>query len=248
MTKIQELKKNKKILGIGICYPGYLTKDGLIPKSSKIKGFRNIHLRKYFTKKYNTKVIVANDADCFALGEQKMGAGKGFMNIIGIIYGTGIGSGIVMDGKIFSGSTGSAGEFGHNVVNPSGPIERSGVKGTIEAFAGGPNLVSNYIKSGGQMRDPDPIKIFKSNEPVAKRVMKDALVHLAIGLASLMNILNPEMIVIGGGQSNLPVYRNLNILTKKYTIRALKKHVRIKKNKLGDSAGVYGAAALVFNS
>jgi len=197
-------------------------------------------------KKYGCRVRLANDADCIALGEAKLGAGKGYENVVGIIWGTGVGAGLVIHGNIYKGSTGSSGEFGHNIVDPSGPRDRLGWRGTVEAYAGGPNLVSNYKAAGGKMKDANPAKIFLSKERTAKKVFKQALEKLAIGLAGLMHVLNPGVIVIGGGLSNLPVYRELNKLTKKYTMDGLRPHVRVVRNKLGDSAGVYGAAALVF--
>jgi fructokinase len=245
---ILQVNGSRKLKGIGVSIPDIITEDGSIRGPSKIKALGNFPLGSFLKKKFSCTVKVANDAACLALGEQRMGAGKGHKNVIGVIYGTGIGSGLIIDGKIYSGTTGSAGEFGHNVIDPSGQKERSGLAGTVEAFAGGPDLVRNYIKLGGKMSNPDPKKIFVSKEPAAKKAMSEALEHFAIGLASLMNILNPEVIVLGGGQSNMPIYPKLNRLTKKYTFAGLRKNVRIVKNKLGDSAGVYGAAALIFGN
>jgi len=245
---VTELKTGVRIKGIGISFPDVITKDGSISGTSKIGALSNFALGKYLKRKFKCKIKIANDADCFALGEQKLGAGKGYCNVIGIIYGTGIGSGIILEGNIYSGTTGSAGEFGHNVIDPNGPRERTGLRGTVEAFAAGPNLVRNYIVAGGKIKDPDPRKIFYSKESIARKVMNLSLNRFAIGLASLMNILNPGIIVIGGGLSNLPVYKQLNSLTKRYTMDGLRKHVKIVKNRLGDSAGVHGAASLVFDN
>jgi len=245
---IIELKKGKRIKGIGVSIPDVISKDGSIIGTSKIGSLSNFALGKYLKNKFRCKVKVANDADAFALGEARRGAGKGYKNVIGIIYGTGIGSGIIIEGKLYTGTTGSCGEFGHNIVNPSGPKERIGLPGTVEAYAAGPNLIRNYIRAGGKIKDPDTKKIFYSKEPKAKIIMNESLKHFAIGIAGLMNTLNPGIIVLGGGLSNLPVYRELNKLVKGYTIDGLRKHVKIVKNKLGDSAGIYGAAVLVFNA
>jgi len=241
---IDELKTSHRISGIGISIPDVITKDGSFAGVSKIKSLTKYPLGKYLRKKYRCRVAVHNDADCIAYGEAKLGAGKGCKNVIGIIWGTGIGAGIVLEGQIYSGTTGSAGEFGHNIVDPSGPKERLGLKGTVEAFAGGPDLVRIYKKMGGKIHDPDPKKIYTSNERIAKKASSLSLSRLAMGLAGLMNLLNPEVIVMGGGQSNLKVYKELNRLTRLYTYPALRKYVRVIKNKLGDSAGIYGAAAL----
>jgi len=243
---IDELKPYR-VKGIGISIPGVVDEKEGYMVSCKITSLRQFALGKYLKRKYKCKITINNDADCFALGEAILGAGKDYQNVIGAIWGTGVGSGIIINKKIYSGTTGSAGEFGHNIVNPAGPKERHGFSGTVEAFAGGPNIVRNYIKVGGRMSDPDPKKLFYSKDRKAKKVLEDAYRHLSIGLASLMNILNPGIIVIGGGLSNLPVYRKLNSYTKKYTIDGLRPHVKVVKNKLGDSAGIYGAAALVFD-
>ena len=240
-------KYQSKIYGIGISIPDVIDKKGSIVGTSKIDALSNFALGKYLRKKYNCKVRVNNDADCFALGEAKLGAGKGHFNVIGVIWGTGIGAGIVLNKKMYSGTTGSAGEFGHNIIDPRRPKERNGTRGTVEAFCGGPNIVKNYKSAGGKLKNPEPKEIFLSKEKSAKKMMDNAIKHLCIGLASLMNILNPGIIVIGGGLSNLPVYKQLNKETRKYTIDGIRKHVRIVKNKLGDSAGIYGAAVNIFD-
>jgi len=243
---IDELKKGINISGIGISIPDVITKDGSFAGTAKITALSRFSLGKYLRKKYCCKVSVNNDADCIAYGEAKLGAGKGYRNVIGIIWGTGIGAGLVVEGNIYSGTTGSAGEFGHNVLDPKGPAERTGQKGTIEAYSGGPDLIRLYRKFGGKKKDATPKTLYRMKEPAAKKVTKIALEKLCIGLAGLMNTLNPGVIIMGGGQSNLPVYKELNRLTKKYTFEPLKKYVKIVKNKLGDSAGIYGAAALAF--
>ena len=241
-----DARYNSRIYGIGISIPDVIDKRGNIVGTSKLDALSDFSLGRYLAKKYGRKVTVNNDADCFALGEAIIGAGKGYQNVIGVIWGTGIGAGIIFDKKIYAGSTGSAGEFGHNVIDPDGPKERNGLRGTVEAFCGGPNVVKNYKAAGGRLKNPTPREIFLSKEKAAKQTINSAITHLSIGLASLMNMLNPGVIVMGGGLSNLPVYKQLNKETRKYTIDGLRKHVRVTRNKLGDSAGIYGAAIKVF--
>jgi fructokinase len=244
---IDELKIGKKILGVGISIPDVITKKGAIVGTAKLLALSNYNLKNYLKKKYKCKITVNNDADCIAYGEAKLGSGKGFQNVIGVIFGTGIGAGIIIEGNLYTGTTGSCGEFGHTTHNLNGPKERHGFIGTPESYAGGPDLTRNYLKYGGKNKNANPKYIYNANEPAAKKAKKDALTYLAIGLAGLMNTLNPGIIILGGGQSKLPIYREINKLTKKFTVDGLRKNVKIVKNKLGDSAGVYGAAALVFN-
>jgi len=243
---IEELGKGKKLEGIGVSIPDVVDKAGSIVGTNKIGSISNFRLGAYLRRKHRCRVVVRNDADCFAYAEAMLGAGKGYDNVIGVIWGTGMGAGIVINRQMYTGTTGSCGEFGHNTVNASGPEDRLGWKGTVEAYAAGPNLVKHYIESGGKIADPDPQKIYRSNEPAAKRSVEDMLEHLAIGLASLMNMLDPGIIVMGGGLSNLPAYKRLNAIAKKHTIDGLRPYLKIVKNKLGDSGGIYGAGLLAF--
>jgi fructokinase len=243
---IDELIDGLKIYGIAVSIPDIITKDGSIQGKSKILSLSNFAIAKYFKNKYKCKVKVANDADCFAIAEYKFGAGRGCKNMVGVIYGTGIGAGLILNGKIYRSTTGGAGEFGHNQIDPSGPKDRTGLNGTVEAFAGGADFIKAYIKAGGKFKNPKAEDIFYSKEKIAYKIVDNSLEKFAIGLAQLMNILNPDIIVIGGGLSKLPIYKKLNKLTKKYTFDVLKKNVKIVKNKLGDFAGVYGAALIFF--
>jgi predicted NBD/HSP70 family sugar kinase len=233
-----------KLDGVGISIPYVIDNDGKIIGYCKLLALSDFALGDYLRNRYMCRVTVNNDADCLAYGEAKLGAGKGKKNVVGIIWGTGIGSGIVLDGNIYSGSTGSAGEFGHNIVNPAGPVGSTGIKGEIEAYAGGPFVVRNYLKFGGKDKLATGGDVFRSKEAAARKAADDAVKYLCMGLAGIMNTLNPEIIVMGGGLSNLAIYPRLNRETRKYTMPMLRSHVKIVKNKLGDSGGIYGAALL----
>lgn len=244
---IEELRI-KPVKGIGASYPSRVLPGGKIAKVGKIKGLRGFRLQDYLRKKHKCKVIVANDADCFSLGEHMMGASKGTRNSFGLIWGTGVGGGIIIDSKLYTSSFGSAAEVGKNVIDPKkGPLFDEGVRGAVEAYAGGKYITNNYKRLGGRMKEPTGMKIAQSKEKTARQVMDDAINALALLLSHIQNTLCPEIIVVGGGLSNRPVYAKLNKITKKYTHPNFRNHVRIVRNKLGDSAGVYGAASLVFN-
>lgn len=245
-STISELGQGRSIKGIGVSIPDVISADGSIVGTSKISSLSDYPLGKHLKKKYSFRVTVNNDADCFALAEQKLGAGRDCRHVVGVIWGTGIGAGIVIGSRIYSGSQGSAGEFGHNIVDPGGPRERTGLRGSVEAFAGGPNIVRNYLKLGGRNRSANPKDVLCSNEPAARKARRLALHNLSVGLAGLYNVLGPDIIVVGGGLSNMPFYQELNRLTKRYTVDAIRSKVKIVKNRLGDTAGVYGAAARVF--
>ncbi|MFH1511143.1 MAG: ROK family protein [Candidatus Woesearchaeota archaeon] len=239
----------KPVKGIGVCYPSRILPGGKIAKVGKIKGLRGFRLQEYLQKKHKCKVIVANDADCFSLGEHRMGASRGATNSFGLIWGTGVGGGIIIQNKLYTSSFGSAAEVGKNVIDPKkGPPFDEGIRGAVEAYAGGKYIVNNYKRLGGRMKEPTGMKIAQSKERIAKQVMDDAINALALLLSHIQNTLCPEIIVVGGGLSNRPVYAKLNKLTKRYTHPNFRNHVRIVRNKLGDSAGVYGAASLVLGN
>lgn len=240
------LLEDKKMDGIGISFPGTILKNNRISGLSKIVAFSNLDLGDILSKKYKVPAVLANDADCFALAEQRLGAAKGCDNVVGVIIGTGVGSGIILNGKIYSGTYGSAGEFGRNIVNPSGPKDRAGLSGTVEAYAGGPQIVLNYYGSGGKMKDAGPREIFNSKDKAAKKVVDDWYTYLGIGIAGIMHVISPAIFVMGGGLSNLPIYRELNKKAKENASPIFRKFIKIVKHRLGDSAGVYGAAILAF--
>lgn len=241
---ILKLKDKERNISVGVCFPAVIDKKGAVKGESKIKALSNFPLKEHLEKKIKLPVIIGNDADCFALGEWKKGAGKGKKNMLGVIWGTGIGGGLILNNQLYASSFGSVAEIGHMVINLAGPKGWHDTWGTLEAICSGAGLVRNYVVKGGKIKNPDPKKIYNSKEKIAKEVTKEMLEHFAMGLASLMNVLGPELIVLGGGLSQLPVYRKLNKLAKKYTRSGLKEHIKIVPNKLGDSAGTYGAAVL----
>ena len=244
ITVVEKLK-DKPIQGVGIGVPGVVLPNGKLVDIPNIKPLKNLNIAKVLEKKLKTKVFAENDANCFALAEHRLGAGKGTKNMLGVTIGTGIGGGIILNGKLYRGYVGAAGEFGHQVINPQGP--KYGIlKGEFESWCSGPNIVKRYKKQGGKSDFTSPAHIFQSKEKIAKQVMKETYKYLGIGLGNLVNILNPDLIVLGGGVSNLPFYREVNITTKEFSMPCLRKKIKVVKNKLGDSAGKIGAAALVF--
>ena len=170
-----------------------------------------------------------------------MGAGKKTINIIGLIIGTGVGSGIIINKKLYTGQ-GYAGEIGHTIIDPSGLKCSCGNIGDVESWVSGPNIVKRYNLLGGKLKNPTPKEIFKSKEKAARITIDITLEKLAVALANLINTLDPDLIILGGGLSNQPIYKELNKRIKKYTRNP--QPCKIVKNKLGDAAGTLGAAFL----
>lgn len=253
---INFLKENFKqeIKGVGIATPGFVDKTGkIIFGGAALKCLAGVNLKKELKKKFDLPVFIENDANCFALAEAVYGSGKTHKVVLGIIWGTGIGLGIVIDRKVYSGAFGAAGEFGHICLEPrmtKGPKCGCGQHACLENLASGKNISRIYRQKGGKIKNADPQQIYESKEVIAQKVISDALHYLGLGLCHLVNILNPDVIVLGGGVSKFPspVYKKLEKEIKKYALPILTKKLKIVRHEISDAAGVLGAAALVFEN
>jgi fructokinase len=194
-------------------------------------------------------VRLANDANCFALSEASDGAAKGAGTVFGVIAGTGVGGGVVVDGKVLGGAHGIGGEWGHiplpapslDEVNNAPPCY-CGKRGCLEVWCSGPGLAADFRRTTGQDATAEEIA---ASDGAEERAAMDRLVdRFARAMATMVNILDPDVIVLGGGLSNVPrLYRDLPPLVEKYGFN-LGGEPRIVKNMHGDSSGVRGAAWL----
>lgn len=245
--------KGFKLKGIGVGTAGFL-KEGRLEMVPNIPAIRGIRLKEVLSLQLQRRKIKAplyfeNDSICFALAEFMFGAARGRENVIGVIVGTGIGGGLILDGKIYRGRDGGAGHIGHTTIDPSGPKCGCGQIGHFESWCSGKYITQRYVAAGGKIVNPNPQKIFHSREAVAKRIMAETYDKFGIAFANIINTFNPDIIVMGGGVSNLPAefYRKVNAAAKEYAYAAFSGGLRIVKNRLGDDAGVYGAAALALH-
>ncbi len=235
---IKELKQNYKLSGIGISTAGYV-KNKVLVNCPNIPNLNNINIIKDFKKNIKEKFIVENDANCFALAENIYWKKK---NLVGVILGTGIGTGIIINGKLYRGKSGST-EFGHTIIASSGLKCRCGKKGDFESWCSGNSILKRYKKLGGKLKKTQ--EIFKSKDKLAKKIIDETYKYLGIGLANIITALNPDLIVLGGGVSNGIDYNRINKEVKKNVIKELRDDVKIVKNKLGADSGVIGAVELI---
>lgn len=244
----------KKILGIGVGCPGAVdSSKGTLPRSPNLPGWAGLPLKDILKKATGLPVCLANDANAAALGESFFGAGKNSKNFIYITVSTGIGGGIVIDGKLYEGSGFAAGEIGHMSLVPDGARCNCGKRGCLEAYASG-TAVANFFRKSR----------FKTNERVTAREVGAAAregnklaiesyqcagYYLGIGIANLLNILNPEKVVIGGG-----VLKSAHKIFWQTMMKSAKRHawpeafrtVKIVRSQLKGHVGDLGALALVF--
>ena len=236
ISVIHKLKEGS-ISGVGIGMPGFTTSDGVLASAPNLPSLEGHKIGVELRKKIKVRVKIDNDANCFALAEHELGAGKGTKNMIGIIMGTGYGVGIIIDGNIYRGSSGGAGEYGHSFWSIYAEKD-------FESICSGTAISRNYRLFAGRSRPVEDI--FKDRFHAAPgRVIDEFHRHLALTFSYMINLLNPERIVIGGGVSKSIDYPVLNELVKRYSYHPLMKGVKVVKARLGDDAGILGAATLL---
>lgn len=239
-TLIQSHKVKIKAIGIGAPGP-ILYEKGIVVEAPNLPGWKRVNLRNILKQHYKVPVFVDNDANCAALAEAWFGAGKFVDHFVYLTISTGIGGGIIINKKLYRGVTGSAGELGHMVIDIKGPKCGCGKYGHFEALASGTAIkrITGMDAIGAHLAA-------HQGDKKVKQALKEAAHYLAIGLANLTNIFNPELIVIGGGLSNM--WQHLVLPAKKefrrYALIQPAKAVKIVRAKLKHDAGVLGAAAL----
>jgi len=259
-------KVRKNIMGIGIGTPGLVDhKRGIVREPPNLPGMDGMNIKKYIEKRFKKKTFIANDANAYAVGEHTFGAGKGTKNMVCITLGTGLGGGIIINGKLYVGSFETAGELGHVIIRKEGKPCLCGSTGCVEGYVGANFIVDRVvkdIKSGkktkivklvnGDLSKISPIIIEKAarqNDKYAKALWNEVGAEIGTALISIVNTLSPEMVVIGGGVSKAgdvlfnPIKKQFN----KIGFDFLKKRVKIVPGKLSDEAGVLGSSSLVWN-
>lgn len=253
----------KDIEGIGFGFPGQVDyKAGIVRNAPNIPGWVEVPIAKLIEDEFKIPTRVDNDVRCAALGELNYGAGKGCENLICITVGTGIGSGLILNGKLVRGASNAAGEIGHIKLQMNGgPICGCGDTGCLEAFASGPSIVAmaeDYIRggkstkfremaSGGQITPYIVCEAAKAGDPVAQRIFTIMGEYIGIGLASVVNLLNPERIIVGGGVADAGeiLLAPMAEALKKRAMKIAGSAVEIVPAQLGNTAGVIGSSLLI---
>ncbi len=241
--------KKRDILGIGIGVPGPVdSKKGIVRYFPNIKGWKNTPLKAILQRRLGLKVALDNDVNAMTLGEYHFGAGKGTSNLICLTLGTGVGGGIIINGKIYRGSTMCAGEIGHIPINEKGP--RCNCRGIacLESYIGNRYILEKAKKIFGKGITLECLSALgRKGNKKALEIWQDVAKKLATALTGVVNLLNPDMIIIGGGVSNAGGMI-LGPLKRQIGVRAMKDqalHVKVVRAKLGDNAGVIGASLLI---
>ncbi|MDC0052522.1 ROK family protein [Candidatus Nitrosopelagicus sp.] len=228
---------------IGICTPGALSLDSGLIKNSNTQCLIGRDLQNDLKNILHCDISIENDANCFALAEAKLGAGKNSNLVFGVIMGTGVGGGIIINGQIHRGRTNIAGEWGHHCLHTGGNSCYCGNKGCVETYISGPALENKWSEMTNQNQSLSEI-MKNSDNPNFDNWKKTFLDNFGLALANVIDILDPDTIVLGGGVSNIDFLYNEGKNTVYEKVFSDIIDTPIIKNELGDSAGVFGACML----
>ena len=259
LFKISDIKKSE-ISSIGIAAAGQVDRvNGILIDACNLE-CKNLNLVELIEKRYKIKTCLGNDVEAAGLGELNFGAGKGYKNIVCIFVGTGIGSCIIIDGKIHYGVTGTAGEIGHIIVDANGRSCSCGGAGCLEAYASRSAIeerIKGAVKKGrssiisdltdGQNISTKHIKqALDAHDEVTSQYVQEAIEYLSSGIASVINFLNPELIILGGGliQGIDEIYLKVVKGAKSKALYTPAEKTEFKRAELGDHAGIIGASIL----
>lgn len=252
-----------QVRGIGIGTPGPLDfSSGIVYEAPNLNGWKNIPLRDHIQNRFQLPTIIENDANVAVFGEWMSGSGQGSRNMLGITLGTGVGGGIIIDGQLYRGTNGTAGEFGHMTLFPNGLLCGCGNHGCLEMYASGSALVRlarEAIETDSttmltKMIEGDVTRLtahlvhiaMQNGDALATHLIHTLAENLGIAIASLINVFNPEIISLSGGVANAgeDLFGPLRDVVKKRAFQRPVEHVRIVQAQLVGEAGVIGAAGL----
>jgi glucokinase len=253
--------RREQVIGVGVGAPGPLVRaEGMVLIAPNL-GWRDYPLRRKVTDALGLPAAIDNDANCAVYGEWWVGAGRGSRFLVGLTIGTGIGGGIVIDGKVYHGASDVAGEIGHTTIDSTGRRCKCGNYGCLEAYASGPNIAARAVEGveagmtsslgsyvGGDLSAVTAATVYqaaKDGDEFALEVVKDTARFLGAGVANLLNIFNPDTVVILGGvtQAGDAIFVPLRAEVSRRAFKPAVKACRILPGELPGTAGVVGAAA-----
>jgi len=244
VSLVEELKiKASDNVTIGVSAPGAISKKSGLIKNSNTQCLIGMPLKEDLKQALDQEIAIDNDANCFALAEATLGAAKNHNVVFGVIMGTGVGGGIVINGKVHKGRTNIAGEWGHHTLRVNGNKCYCGKLGCVETYISGPALEKRWTELTGKTESLPSI-IHNLDTEKGQQWKKEFLENFGIGLANVIDILDPDVIVLGGGISNISFLYDEGRDAVYDKVFSDLVETPILKNQLGDSAGVFGASLL----
>ncbi len=260
---IKEISKNHSINSISIGVPGFLNLEkGIVLNCPNIPGWENFPIKQILLEHFNVPIFVNNDANLAALGEWKYGIGQGHRNLLYLTVSTGIGSGVIIDNQLLTGSTGLAAELGHVTMQPDGPLCGCGHRGHLEAFASGTAIKayifeqllagkSSLVSATNGLHGNDVFLAAKNGDALAIEAYERAGRYLGIAIANFLHTFNPSIVIIGGGVTQVGdlLFKPLECSLYERVIRPeYIENLLLTKASLGDDVGLQGALAFLLQN
>ncbi|HWP83479.1 MAG TPA: ROK family protein [Bacteroidota bacterium] len=251
------------IAGVGIGAPGVVDRNGVVQSPPNFKDWDAFPLASELRAKLNMEVRIENDANAAAIAESRFGAGRDYPNFLFVIWGTGVGGGIILERRIFRGPSGGAGEIGHISIDYQGPQCNCGSRGCVEAYIGQRYLTQRTIDRlkdypnskilqlvGGEKNKIEPAIISKAaheDDPLAKEILLEAGELLGVAVGAVMNVFDLRVSIIGGGISGAGqfVLDRIQSSVRAHVLKHLRPEITVLQAQLGNEAGILGAAGLV---
>ena len=252
----------------GVAVAGAINqKLGVVVHSPHLAGWDQVPLVQMLEARLRLPVVIDNDANMAALGEHRYGAGRGVESLLFVTVGTGIGGGIIVNGRVYRGNHGYAGEVGHISVLAGGPQGKSSVSGALEALAAGTGLADEAVRrlrngeasllqerldadGAGALTGESVFEAYRQGDGLARQVVAQATVYLGAGLTSLVNVLDPELLIIGGGLANEweTYIRPAVEIMRSQAMAGMGRDLRVAPADLGIAAGALGGVALAVDA
>ncbi|MGW1762622.1 ROK family transcriptional regulator [Streptomyces sp. NPDC002073] len=240
-----------KVIGVGLGVPGPIdVESGTLGSTAILPGWAGINPRQELSQRLGVPVYVDNDANLGALGELVWGSGRGVKDLAYIKVASGVGAGLVINGQIYRGPGGTAGEIGHITLDESGPVCRCGNRGCLETFAAARYVLPLLQGSHGpELTMEGVVKLARDGDPGCRRVIADVGRHIGSGVANLCNLLNPSRVVLGGSlaEAGELVLAPIRDSVSRYAIPSAARQLSVATGALGSRAEVLGALALVLS-
>ena len=252
----------KQVQGIAAGAPGVIDQENGIILFSPNLPWRDYDIRTPLEKKFKVPFYIGNDVNIGILGEYKHGAGQGYTNVVGFFVGTGMGGGLILDGKLYTGSHFKGAEYGHMILDPEGPICNCGQRGCLEAFSSKQGI-TKYIRrqasrgretmmlehlEGGTFRSKYLKQALRKKDPVTVEAVNRACHWLAVATGNMINTFSPDVVIYGGGVVEATGETFVKKILKEvdnYCMPSIRSTVELKSAALGDDSIVYGALSLI---
>ncbi len=249
--------------GLGIGSPGVVDDDGVVKSPPNMKDWDEVPLHAKLQEHFQRTVAIENDANAAAIAESRFGAGREFPHFLFVIWGTGVGGGIILNRKIYRGPTGGAGEVGHVVIDYNGLPCNCGSRGCVEAYVGQRYLsrrtaerIDEFPSSrilhyaGNDRNNIEPLHLSlaaQEGDPLAHEILHEAGQLLGVAVGSVMNTMDLRVCIVGGGVSAVDdsVFAAMEASVRSHVLKPLRKDIRVLRAALGNEAGILGAAGLV---